>query len=140
MSNVRKNDVKRVISVNVEVGEFTMIVPHYLSYCYDIIKESHPELKGSVMVVTRVPGQVTCNACGTLPAVRSLSREENESYLNDSGLQLKTDKERRITPCEAHYKLIKKKKKGDDKIKKSRFSAQNAPRIGKQVGKRIQDM
>ncbi len=82
-----------------------------------------------------------CNIKGcTLPAVRSLSREENESYLNDSGLQLKTDKERRITPCEAHYKLIKKKKKGDDKIKKSRFSAQNAPRIGKQVGKRIQDM
>nr|MDO8115945.1 hypothetical protein [Candidatus Sigynarchaeota archaeon] len=83
----------------------------------------------------------SCNIKGcTAPAVRSLSREENESYLNDAGLQLKSDKERRITPCEAHYKLIKKKKKNDDKIKKSRFSAQNAPRIAKQTGKRIQDM
>ncbi len=76
MSNVRKNDVKRVISVNVEVGEFTMIVPHYLSYCYDIIKESHPELKGSVMVVTRVPGQVTCNACGHVSEVSFASPEQ----------------------------------------------------------------
>ena len=69
MLNVKKNDVKRVLSVSVEVGEFTMIVPHFLSYCYDIIKESHPELKDSVMVVTRVPGQVKCNTCGKISTV-----------------------------------------------------------------------
>nr|MDO8117779.1 hydrogenase maturation nickel metallochaperone HypA [Candidatus Sigynarchaeota archaeon] len=77
MSSVRKNGVKRVLSVSVEVGEFTMIVPHYLSYCYDIIKESHAELKDSVMVVTRVPGQVKCNACGHVSTV-SFEHPEQE--------------------------------------------------------------
>ncbi|MBN2152224.1 MAG: hypothetical protein JW839_12305 [Candidatus Lokiarchaeota archaeon] len=61
----------------------------------------------------------TCNIKGcNAPAVRSLSKDLFEEYLRDAGLELKSDKERKITPCDAHYKALKKKKKKDDKIAK----------------------
>lgn len=70
MDNVKKNAVSKVISVNVEVGQFTMIIPDTLEYCYDIVKESYPELQGSKMVVTIVPGTVKCNDCGATTTVK----------------------------------------------------------------------
>jgi hydrogenase nickel insertion protein HypA len=69
MQNVIKNDVKRVRSVHVEVGEFTMIIPEFLRHSYDIIKEGHPELADSQIVVTSVPGKIRCNACGNITEV-----------------------------------------------------------------------
>ncbi|MHA1683613.1 MAG: hypothetical protein ACTSUE_21925 [Promethearchaeota archaeon] len=69
----------------------------------------------------------TCNIkdC-TRPASRSLSRQQYEDYLKDAGLALKSNRERRITPCVEHYKMIKKKKKKDDKINKIRFDARTS--------------
>jgi len=52
------------MSVLVEVGEFTMIIPDFLRNSYDIIKESYPELAESVIVIKSIPGQVQCNDCG----------------------------------------------------------------------------
>jgi len=82
------------------------------------------------------PGEVeakgkTCNIKGcNNPAVRSLSREAYETYLRDAGLELKSDKERKIMPCDAHYKDIKKKKKKDDKVTKAKFSKGAVSKVG----------
>ncbi|NMC08472.1 MAG: hydrogenase maturation nickel metallochaperone HypA [Candidatus Lokiarchaeota archaeon] len=69
MQNVKKNGVKRVHSVLVEIGEFTMIIPEFLRHSYDIIKESYPELVNSRIVVTSAPGKIRCNACGVVTDV-----------------------------------------------------------------------
>jgi hydrogenase nickel insertion protein HypA len=69
LQNVKKNGVKKVRSVHVEVGEFTMIIPEFLRHSYDIIKEAHPELAESQIVVTSMPGKIQCNACGTVTEV-----------------------------------------------------------------------
>lgn len=80
---------------------------------------------------TRSPGKPSkskkCNIKGCdKPAVRSLSRQQNEEYLLDAGLELESNRDRRIKPCAEHYKLIKKRKKKDDKIKRLRFDARTS--------------
>ncbi len=73
----------------------------------------------------------TCNIKGcSAPAVRSLSKEVFEEYLIDAGLELKSDKERKITPCDAHYKLMRKKKKKDDKITKAKHGMGSISKVG----------
>jgi len=69
MQNVIKNHVSKVISVLVEIGEFTMIIPDFLRHSYDIIKESHPELVNSHIIITSVPGKVQCEDCGTITEI-----------------------------------------------------------------------
>jgi len=69
MQNVKKNHVTKVISVLVEIGEFTMIIPDFLRHSYNIIKESHPELAKSEILVTSVPGKVECQDCGTITEI-----------------------------------------------------------------------
>ena len=71
LQNVKKNGVKRVRSVHVEIGEFTMIIPEFLRHSYDIIKESHPEIAESQIEVTSLPGKIKCNDpdCGVVTDV-----------------------------------------------------------------------
>ncbi|HME52861.1 MAG TPA: hydrogenase maturation nickel metallochaperone HypA [Candidatus Lokiarchaeia archaeon] len=69
MQNVQKNNVKKVMSVLVEVGEFTMIIPDFLRNSYDIIKENYPELAESKIIIRSVPGQVQCSDCGAITEI-----------------------------------------------------------------------
>ena len=69
MQNVQKNHVKKVMSVLVEVGEFTMIIPDFLRNSYDIIKENYPELAESRIIIQSVPGQVQCSDCGAITEI-----------------------------------------------------------------------
>jgi Zn finger protein HypA/HybF involved in hydrogenase expression len=78
MQNVKKNGVQKVRSVSVEIGEFTMIIPEFLRHSYDIIKESHPELAESQIVVTSLPGKIRCNDCGATTEV-SFKKASSES-------------------------------------------------------------
>jgi hydrogenase nickel insertion protein HypA len=69
MENVKKYGVKRVRSVTVEVGAFTMIIPAFLTECYKIIAPNFEELASSTMDVQVVPGTVECQDCGTITEV-----------------------------------------------------------------------
>lgn len=69
MKNVEKNAVKKVKSVKVRVGEFTMIIPSFLETCYDIIKVNYPELEESRILMEKIPGKVQCNACGSITEI-----------------------------------------------------------------------
>mgnify|MGYP006290824995 CR=1 FL=1 len=91
-----------------------------------------PRVRKYVKKSDKSSGKKTCNIkdCNN-PAVRSLSRPQYEEYMRDAGLSLKSEKERKITPCDAHYKQIKKKKKKDDKIKKVRHQAGRHSKIGR---------
>jgi hypothetical protein len=73
----------------------------------------------------------TCNIKGcSAPAVRSLSKEAFDEYLRDARLELKSDKERKITPCDEHYKAMRKIKKKDDKITKAKHGAGSISKVG----------
>lgn len=77
MKSVEKNNVNSVLEVIVEVGEFTMIIPSYLTYCYDIIKKNYPPLEDSQMNIIQVPGKVQCMECNEITEI-TFKREEKE--------------------------------------------------------------
>ncbi|MEX2680827.1 MAG: hydrogenase maturation nickel metallochaperone HypA [Candidatus Sigynarchaeota archaeon] len=77
LQNVKKNGVKKVRSVLVEVGEFTMIIPEFLRHSYDIIKINHQELASSELVVTSMPGKIRCGACGAITEI-SFKKESSD--------------------------------------------------------------
>jgi hypothetical protein len=77
----------------------------------------------------------TCNIRGcNNPAIHSLSLEAYESYLKDANLELKSPSEKKILACDAHWKVLKKKKRKDDEIKKVKFDTNT---VGKMTGKEI---
>ncbi|MHA1793765.1 MAG: hydrogenase maturation nickel metallochaperone HypA/HybF [Promethearchaeota archaeon] len=78
LSNVKKNNVSRVRDVIVEVGDFTMIIPSYLEYCYNIIKENYESIKDSRIIIVKVPGKVRCKDCGAITTVH-LSNDEDSN-------------------------------------------------------------
>ncbi|MHA1369985.1 MAG: hydrogenase maturation nickel metallochaperone HypA/HybF [Promethearchaeota archaeon] len=83
LKNVKRNNVKKVIKVVVEVGSFTMIIPSYLTYCYDIIKQNYPELKDSTISITSKPGKFQCLDCGAITEVNiDLPDENNNKLIN----------------------------------------------------------
>lgn len=58
------NDVRKVKSVTVDLGELTGMLPYFFYEYYPMIVEDHPILKDSVLHLNRVPGEGVCNQCG----------------------------------------------------------------------------
>ncbi|MHA1680246.1 MAG: hydrogenase maturation nickel metallochaperone HypA/HybF [Promethearchaeota archaeon] len=79
MNSVKKNGVKRVRQVLVEVGEFTMIIPSFLETCYDIIKENYPEIQDSTISIKKVPGEIKCNECAAITTISFDSGDEDDA-------------------------------------------------------------
>lgn len=78
IQNVKKAGVEKVLEVKVEIGAFTMIIPSYLEYCYNIVKENYPELKESTLVLTQAPGKIQCEECAEVTVI-NIDRDEEPS-------------------------------------------------------------
>lgn len=78
MQHVKKNKVKKVLSVSVEVGEFTMIIPEYLTYCFDIVKANYNEIEDAEMLIKTVPGSIKCNSCGAITEISLKGSKESQ--------------------------------------------------------------
>jgi len=59
----RSHRVKRVIVVNVEVGEFTFLVPEQLEFNFEIAAQE-TILEGAKLNIKMVKGTVKCKDCG----------------------------------------------------------------------------
>ena len=59
----REHNVKRVTRVNVEVGEFTFLVPEQLKFNFEIASQK-TILEGAELNITMVKGRLHCNECG----------------------------------------------------------------------------
>ena len=59
----KANNAKRVTAVNVEVGEFTFLVPEQLEFNFEIASKN-TLLEGAKLNITLVKGQLKCNDCG----------------------------------------------------------------------------
>lgn len=57
------NNVKKILEINVEIGQFTFINPDQLRFLFEIASDNTP-LKGSKLNIIIVPGRLHCNDCG----------------------------------------------------------------------------
>ena len=62
LAQAEQHNAKRVLEVNIEVGELRAIVPDYLRYYFDLMKQS-TLAEGAVLKVSSVPGRAQC-PCG----------------------------------------------------------------------------
>lgn len=57
------NNVKRVTAVNVEVGEFTFLIPEQLEFNFEIASKN-TLVEGAELNITHIKGQLKCSDCG----------------------------------------------------------------------------
>jgi hydrogenase nickel incorporation protein HypA/HybF len=57
------HDVKRVTVVNVEIGEFTFLVPEQLEFNFEIASQD-TILEGAKLNIKMVKGRIRCKECG----------------------------------------------------------------------------
>ncbi|MGD9381169.1 MAG: hydrogenase maturation nickel metallochaperone HypA [Candidatus Thorarchaeota archaeon] len=56
------HDVKRVTAVNVEVGEFTFLIPEQLEFNFEIASKK-TILEGAMLKIKKVRGRIKCQQC-----------------------------------------------------------------------------
>lgn len=61
-----KNNVKKISTITVEVGELSGILPVFLEKYYSIVTENRELLKGSDLLIQIVPGEALCDECHAL--------------------------------------------------------------------------
>lgn len=57
------NNVTRVSAVNIEVGEFTFLIPDQLAFNFEIASRNSI-LEGAELRIKTVKGRLKCNECG----------------------------------------------------------------------------
>jgi hydrogenase nickel incorporation protein HypA/HybF len=57
------HDIKKVTAVNVEIGEFTFLVPEQLEFNFEIASQK-TIIEGAKLKITKVKGKVKCHKCG----------------------------------------------------------------------------
>ena len=58
------NDVKRVESVTLEIGEVSTVIPHYLEDCWNWAVKREPIMDGAKLKVETIPAVTWCDDCG----------------------------------------------------------------------------
>jgi hydrogenase nickel incorporation protein HypA/HybF len=69
LDQAKQNGAKRVIQVNLEIGEMTNIVSDCVEFYFDIISKE-TIASGAKLVIESVPLQSKCAACGNVFEVR----------------------------------------------------------------------
>ena len=59
----KENNVSKVKAVNVEVGEFTFLVPEQLEFNFEIASRNSV-VEGAKLQITKKKGVLKCNDCG----------------------------------------------------------------------------
>lgn len=58
------NNVKRVESVTLELGEVSTVIPHYLEDCWNWAVKREPVMDGAKLKVETIPAVTWCDDCG----------------------------------------------------------------------------
>lgn len=59
-----ENQVSQILSVTLDVGEVSTVIPSYLTDCWDWAVKKHDILKTSKLIVNQIPAITYCQACG----------------------------------------------------------------------------
>jgi len=63
MKVAEQNNAARLSEINIEVGDFAMIVDNFAQRAFDTLKKG-TIAENAVMIIKRTPGVVHCNSCG----------------------------------------------------------------------------
>jgi hydrogenase nickel insertion protein HypA len=55
--------VDKIIEINIELGDFTLVVEELLIYSFNVMKKQSPVTEESELLITRTPGVIECNDC-----------------------------------------------------------------------------
>ena len=69
---VKKRDISKVISIKLEVGKLTAIVPSALEFCFEVITEG-TLLEGSKLDIIDIPLKMKCKKCSHVYEVKDYS-------------------------------------------------------------------
>jgi len=88
---VKKRNISKVISIELEVGRLTAIVPSALEFCFETISQG-TLLEGAKLNIVDIPLKMKCNRCGNVYEVEDYSYKcpmcEGEDYEMVSGDEL----------------------------------------------------
>ena len=59
-----QNRATQVLSITLDVGELSGMLPYFFESYYPIVIQNHPLLHGSKLILQTTPGIGHCNACG----------------------------------------------------------------------------
>lgn len=60
----RENNVERVRTVVMDIGEVSTVVPHMLQDCWRWAADKEPVLKGCELKINTIPAITVCHSCG----------------------------------------------------------------------------
>ena len=63
-SYAEQNRATQVLSITLDVGELSGMLPYFFESYYPIVIQNHPLLHGSKLILQTTPGIGHCNACG----------------------------------------------------------------------------
>ncbi|MDO4523514.1 MAG: hydrogenase maturation nickel metallochaperone HypA [Eubacteriales bacterium] len=60
---VKENDLKKVESVTLQLGEVSTVIPSYLTDCWDWAVKKHDWLKEAALEIETIPAVTYCEDC-----------------------------------------------------------------------------
>jgi hydrogenase nickel insertion protein HypA len=67
------HNVPKILEINVELGDFTLVVEELLIYSFNVVKKQSSVTEESELVITRTPGIIECLDC----------KKESEIWFNE---------------------------------------------------------
>ncbi len=58
-----ENEVEKIESVTIELGEVSTVIPAYLTDCWKWAREKYDFLKGSELLIEKLPAVTFCEDC-----------------------------------------------------------------------------
>ena len=74
LEQVTKHNAKRVINVEVEVGEFAFLNLDQIEFCYESLI-ANSILVGSIIILSEKKGTVKCDECDYLGGVKTIDED-----------------------------------------------------------------
>lgn len=62
----RENNVKRIKSIEIEIGELCGMLPYFFEQYYEPATENKELFKGSELIIKSIPGEGLCFECNSL--------------------------------------------------------------------------
>jgi len=90
----RKNDAKSITEINLEVGDFALIVEIYAQQAFDVLKKD-TIAENAVLNIKRTPGVLYCNSCKQKSEI--WFNEEKEIAANEGRLEEYEQYEKAVT-------------------------------------------
>lgn len=59
----REQGATRILSVTVEIGELSGVVPDAVAFCFEACSKGTP-LEGTRLIIDQIPGRGRCSQCG----------------------------------------------------------------------------